>query len=320
MSTTIEFDLDRFIRTSGRVDLSEVEWHRATEHPLTPEEIRVVRYMMDIESHTVIFLRDLLGTPCGLRSGCHRVPIVLELRGVLARRGVQQALRGGGVPVAPDPSEIVLHDVAYPTRRKRVHSIRQALGVSGSLGRLGTLIGSVISDREFIAIPMTWGMVNELTTARAHRGMVDTTRNVTLEQILRAIGRQERRRFAFYKAQAAHRLRDSARAPSSASRWITCGSPWARGSAPKRTPTSRPATRSTTRRGVLELREMDAMIAALPDLEGTAYLQRAARAAAARSGLAFGRERPRIRAVTPAGRATRPVSPEGGPGSPRAYP
>ncbi len=59
---TMGFDLDRFVRTSGRVDLSEVAWERARDVPLERDEVRLLRYMMDIETHTVIFLRDLLAT------------------------------------------------------------------------------------------------------------------------------------------------------------------------------------------------------------------------------------------------------------------
>ena len=32
-------------------------------YPLSPEEIRILTYMMDIETHTIIYLRDLLTTP-----------------------------------------------------------------------------------------------------------------------------------------------------------------------------------------------------------------------------------------------------------------
>ena len=301
MSTTIEFDLDRFIRTSGRVDLSEVEWHRVRERPLIPEEIRVVRYMMDIESHTVIFLRDLLATHAAFDPEVTSFLSFWAYEEYWHGEAFSRLLGEAGVPVAPDPSEVVLHDVAYPTRRKRVYSIRRALGVSGSLGRLGTLIGSAISDREFIAIPMTWGMVNELTTARAYRRMVESTDNVTLAQILRAIGKQERRHFAFYKAQATHRLRISGRARTLVRfamdhLWEPVGT----GVRPQEDTDFTVCYSFNDAPGVAELREMDAVIAALPGLEGTAYLQRAARAAAARSSLAFGRERPRMGAGTPA--------------------
>lgn len=55
-----EFDLDRYLRASKRVDLSDVSWERIRDHPLSEAEARCLAYMMDIETHTVIFLRDLL--------------------------------------------------------------------------------------------------------------------------------------------------------------------------------------------------------------------------------------------------------------------
>ena len=57
-----EFDLDRYLRASKRVDLSGVEWGLIGRTPLPPEHARCLAYMMDIESHTAIFLRDLLAT------------------------------------------------------------------------------------------------------------------------------------------------------------------------------------------------------------------------------------------------------------------
>ena len=57
-----EFDLDRYPRVSKRVDLSGVAWDRVRDHPLSEAEARCLAYMMDIETHTVIFLRDLLAT------------------------------------------------------------------------------------------------------------------------------------------------------------------------------------------------------------------------------------------------------------------
>jgi hypothetical protein len=298
MSTTMGFDLDRFIRTSGRVDLSGVEWHRVHESPITPEEIRVLRYMMDIESHTVIFLRDLLATHAAFDPDVTAFLSCWNYEEYWHGEAFSRLLGEAGVPIAPDPAEMVGYDVAYPTRRLRIRSIRRALWASGYLGHLGALVGSAVSGREFIAVPMTWGMVNELTTARAYRRIVATTGNVPLRQILQAIGKQERRHFAFYKAQADFRLRRSARARrlvrfAMDRLWEPVGT----GVRPQADTDFTVCYTFNDPEGTIQLDEMDAAIEALPGLAGTAYLRSATRDAARRMGLAFGRERPRISAA-----------------------
>ena len=60
--TRVEFDLDRYLRNSKKVDLSEIEWSRVADHPLSTGDVMCLHYMMDIETHTVIYLRDLLAT------------------------------------------------------------------------------------------------------------------------------------------------------------------------------------------------------------------------------------------------------------------
>ena len=59
---TIEFDIDRYLRSSRKVDLSRVDWHEIPAHPLADGDVMCLHYMIDIETHTVIYLRDLLAT------------------------------------------------------------------------------------------------------------------------------------------------------------------------------------------------------------------------------------------------------------------
>lgn len=59
---TVEFDLDRYLRNSKKVDLSGIDWDQIANHPLSDGDVMCLHYMMDIEAHTVIYLRDLLAT------------------------------------------------------------------------------------------------------------------------------------------------------------------------------------------------------------------------------------------------------------------
>lgn len=281
-----EFDLDRFIRTSGRVDLSNVRWELAREQPLTNDEVRLLRYMMDIEGHTVIFLRDLLATHAAFDPDVTAFLSCWNYEEYWHGEAFSRLLGEAGVSIAPDPGERVHADSPYPTRTARIHRIRRRLGAKGYTAHVGTLLGSAATDRDFVAIPMTWGMVNELTTARGYHLMMDRTRNETLIQVLAAIGKQERRHFAFYRAQARRRLSASRRARRLV-RWSLehLWAPVGTGVRPQ-AETDFVVTRLFGDPvGAALIDEMDRTIAALPGLEGTAFLRPALTEALARRGM-----------------------------------
>src|SRR5436309_3827623 len=56
------FDLDGYVARSRALDLSGIDWDDVPRHPLSTEALRALRYMQDIESHTIVYLRTLLST------------------------------------------------------------------------------------------------------------------------------------------------------------------------------------------------------------------------------------------------------------------
>jgi hypothetical protein len=56
------FDLERYLRNSKRVDITDIDLSKAAEYPLSDDEIHCLTYMMDIESNTVVYLRAILNT------------------------------------------------------------------------------------------------------------------------------------------------------------------------------------------------------------------------------------------------------------------
>ena len=288
MQTTTEFDLDRFIRTSGRVDLSDVEWDRVREHPLTKAEIRTLLYMMDIESHTVIFLRDVLATHAAFDPAVTAFLCCWNYEELWHGEAFSRLLGEAGVELPPD-REIVEHDSAYPTRRIRNNWIRRRAGARGYASHIGTLLGSAIADRDFIAIHMTWGAVNELTTLTGYHRMIAKTENEPLVQVLRAIIKQERRHFAFYRAQARMRLAASRKARTLV-RWSldTLWAPVGTGVRPQEETDSAVSYLFNDPDGLVAVKEMDQTISELPGLEGSHYLTSAAKDAADRLGLPIG--------------------------------
>jgi len=136
---------------------------------------------------------------------------------------------------------------------------------------------------------MTWGAVNELTTLGAYQRLIAKTEHPILVQMLRAIIKDERRHFAFYRAQARMRLARSRQARritrfSLDHLWAPVGT----GVRPQ------PETDFVATHlfgdadGALALKEMDSIIAELPGLDRTNLLTDATREACERLGVSFG--------------------------------
>jgi hypothetical protein len=70
------------------------------------------------------------------------------------------------------------------------------------------MLGSRLS-RHFVAIHMMWGAVNELTTLTGYYALIRRSDHPVLQQLLRKVIQDERRHFAFYRAQAKARMERS---------------------------------------------------------------------------------------------------------------
>jgi rubrerythrin len=199
-----EFDLDRYLRRSRRVDLSGVAWDRVREQSVSEDEARCLAYMMDIESHTAIFLRDLLATKAADEPDVTAFLSCWVYEELWHGEAFSRFLGEAGWELAPD-GERVESDTVYPSRMRRNLWIRQRLGRRGQLKHLGTLLGSSLFD-DFVALHMAWGAANELSTLTSYHRLIAKTEHPQLVALLEAVIKDERRHFAFYRAQARMRL------------------------------------------------------------------------------------------------------------------
>ncbi len=212
-----EFDLDRYLRASKRVDLSGVDWGRVRAHPLTEAEARCLAYMMDVESHTAIFLRDLLATRAAFEPDVTAFLSCWVYEELWHGEAFSRFLGEAGYELAPD-RERVEADSPYPSRGPRNSWIRRKVGSKGYVSHLGTLAGSALMD-DFVAIHMTWGAANELSTLTSYHRLIARTEHPEVVNLLNAIIKDERRHFAFYRSQARRRLARSRRARG-VTRWV----------------------------------------------------------------------------------------------------
>jgi rubrerythrin len=202
--TPIDFDIDRYMRASKRLDLSEVDWDDIPNHPLSDGDVMCMHYMMDIETHTVIYLRDLLATRAANDPHITAFLSCWVYEELWHGEAFSEFLRRYGIEVPAEPRRPD-GSAPMPTRPNRVKQIREKLGVGHQLHLLPTMIGSM-ATRHFIGLHMTWGAINELTTLTGYYQLIRRSSHPVLHAMLRRIIQDERRHFAFYRAQARARL------------------------------------------------------------------------------------------------------------------
>lgn len=190
--TGSSFDLQNYLARSKQLDVSDIDWDSVRDHPVAPEEIRCLVYMMDIESHTLCYLRDVLNADAGAD------PEISEFLGCWLYeesyhgRAIERFLRAAGVG-----------------RRANVCG-RRVYTPPEKLQKLGTWIVSRIFARQFVTVYMTWGAIQEHSTLFGYTNLARKTRNPVLAEILRRIAREESRHFGFYYYKACQGLKASA--------------------------------------------------------------------------------------------------------------
>lgn len=200
----VDFDLDKYLRNSKRIDLSGIDWEDIPNHPLSDGDIMCMHYMMDIESHTVIYLRDLLATRAAVDPQITAFLSCWVYEELWHGEAFSDFLRAYGIE---QPMEPRLPDgrTPMPTRTNRLFEIRKRVGVGNGFAILPSMVGSA-ATKDFVAIHMTWGAINELSTLTGYYQLIRRSSHPVLHQMLRKVILDERRHFAFYRAQAKARM------------------------------------------------------------------------------------------------------------------
>jgi len=180
------FDLDAYVARSGALDLSAIDWAEVGRHPLPREAVRTLRYMQDIESHTIIYLRALLAT---------RAIDDPEVATFLACWLYEETFHGIALARFLDAAG---HPVGPRARGKEPLSKRLEATATAIVSRAWP---------DFCAVHMTWGAINELTTLTGYRRLATVAGHPVLSELLERIMRDESRHFFFYYRQAELRLK-----------------------------------------------------------------------------------------------------------------
>ncbi len=192
MRTTI----DSYKQRAGRLDLDGIDFDDFRSDPLPGEALRSLRYMHDVEHHTVCYLRDLLLTPA------HQDPEITSFLSCWVFEEMWHGEAIGAVLEAHD-EEAGAPRIAALRHRRRRHE---------AMSTLSTIGMAAFSGKAFIALHMTWGAINEWTTQAGYARLAEKADHPTLRELLRRIMKQEGGHIDFYASEAARRLGESPKA------------------------------------------------------------------------------------------------------------
>jgi len=181
------FDLDSYVGRSRAVDLAAIDWAQVPRHPVPPEAVRTLRYMQDIESHTIIYLRALLATRAIDDPDVATFLACWVYEETFHGLALARFLEAAGSPVGERPVPRGQEPLA-----KRIEAAVTAM------------VSKAWPD--FCAVHMTWGAINELTTLTGYRRLAALTDHPVLTDLLERIVLDESRHFFFYYRQAEIRM------------------------------------------------------------------------------------------------------------------
>lgn len=260
------FDIERYKENSKKIDLSDVDWSRAKDYPLAQGAVDAMTYMMDIETHTVIYLSELLVSRACMDPEITSFLSVWVYEEMYHGEAFVKFFRAYGIPVSDErPKEIRLKE-----------------GFGRVSAVLTIMFGSYLLPF-FPALYLTVGAVNELTTLTGYRQLQKKTDNPVLHAILERIIKQERAHYAFYRSMSERLLAESAVARGVVRRYFQ-SRPRVVGEGVKNEAEIDQLSHYLFdgQDGLAAAASVDQQIAQLPGLKGFDMLQRAVRRAEAR--------------------------------------
>lgn len=182
-------DTAALVDRSARVETGDLDLDAFRRRPLDGDTLRCLRYMHDVEGHTICYLRDLLLT------AAHRDP---QVTAFLACWCYEEHWHGEAIAR-------VLEAHGEPAGDGRLAAVRRRHPRRDAVKPILFALGSGLT-RHVVAVHMAWGAVNEWTTQAGYGRLAKKADHPVLSELLRRIMRQEGRHIDFYAGQAAERL------------------------------------------------------------------------------------------------------------------
>jgi hypothetical protein len=185
------FDLEKYLRMAGGTRPEGFDWSDPGPR-LDDDALFCVGYMMDIESHTIIYLREVLSTA---------VAEDASITAFLSCWAYEEFFHSQILKRLLESQRVAIDD-------RRFAALRRARPADYLAQKFARLLSRL--TRHFLAVHMTWGAINELSTLTGYHALIERTWHPVLTTVLSCIIKDERRHFSFYFNQARLRLQPRA--------------------------------------------------------------------------------------------------------------
>jgi hypothetical protein len=192
----MSFDIGTYTRTSRGVAWDDLDFDEFRRNPLPPDTLRTVRYMCDVEYHTVCYLRDMLVTPS------HKEP---DVTAFMTMWNMEEFWHGEALAAVLGQHGVT---VDYDELKAR----RLKLGWKDRFDPIKHALIANVMGQDYVAVHMIWGAANEWSAITAYNRLAELQSHPVLAQLLERIARQEAKHVAFYATQARERLARSTKA------------------------------------------------------------------------------------------------------------
>lgn len=196
------FEIERYKWSAKRLLLEDIDWDEVPRLHLPSGAIESMLYMMDIETHTVIFQSELLVSKACMDPVITSFLSIWGYEEMYHGEAFVKFLRAYGVQIEDD----------------RPKQVRLQEGFHRASSVMTVLFGSYLLPF-FPAIYLTIGATNELTTLTGYQQLIRRSQHPVLTKMVERIIKQERVHYAFYRSQAERLMRDS-EVTRRAVRWV----------------------------------------------------------------------------------------------------
>ncbi len=178
-------EFQRFIAGSRPISLDGIDWDAIRDFPISDDTLRILAYMQDVESHTVVFPRTIFSQRAVDDEIIGPFLICWLYEEGMHGRALAKFLDSAGHPV--------------PARTGGRRTLMDHVDRT-----MTTVMAAVWKD--FLALHMAWGALHECTTIHAYRRLMQSNDHPVLNELLKRIVFDEARHFSFYMWQAESRL------------------------------------------------------------------------------------------------------------------